>query len=650
MKKIYFFLTLLLSTFFVATASATGESRSNPINVTQAGKVILYGAEETTTDTWLCINETALGENNMIVFAFSGGHYGDVTFYDGNSSTPLETIAIGGENPTTVKKYWDAESTKMYICISQDGPNGSVMLSFATAKQGETHNNAVSARIGSNIVSKNAETVWYKFTANEKKVYTFDVKNCTISNILNADMRISSPANLASAGVAMSAGETVWFNVTDFSAGVSPTIVITAIEIKAGDEPDNAIDATNLSQFIFSVPADPNASENNGAAQTEHYFTYTASKSGFFQWGTTDESWVKGMFGCTVRDVTEGKNLDTPKKETLDNFVIYTIPVIAGHTYLIEQTIGHTKSARDITVFVSFEEATNPGDLPENPIILKLNSKEDLGRVISTTKYFSFTATEAGVYTATVHAGGQVRATTPHDGSWNITRDYSNTELQMHIDDEITLAAGDVLSLQVTLTSDLDIHTNGSDASKPNYYILITKNAGSNVPGVRDGEDIEHAIIGEPDKAYDLYQSSDEDYYDRYYKVVVPANATLYVTTSHDPTIGNPKPINFTLNGKTWNDVKYTTTDIKDSEGKFLGCKYECATSAEERVIYIETDGVSFLYEGATWSYTIDGDVTAIGSIAIDANAEIYSISGTKTSRITKPGLYIVNGKKVAVK
>lgn len=475
MKQFYILLFALLTTV-CTTATAVGDKRSDAINVTAEGIYQLLGKKDANTVTWFCIDSSVLGGKDLVTAKIEGNNYGDISFYWNDDEDSNESYMIGGSagieiNPT-VKKYWSITGGKLYVAIYQSDESGTVDFSFTTAKPGETRFNAVDISLGKTTVETSLTKIWYKYTAQSSKQVIITSQNCTLGSAVGIDGRIVCHANLLEAGFRLTEGDEIYFPVN--YANASSVITIVEEDIKPGHYADYPIDATSLESFVLDIPGDANASTDS-SGQSQRYFQYTAAKSGFMMWGTDDASWIEGMYGCMVRDLTDKRTLNTPLTAINYDMLTYTIPVTEGHTYLIEQIVAHTKNARQATVYVIFIEP-NKGDTKDNPIELSLNSSLDLGRTITTTKYYTYTAAEAGVYTATIHAGGQVRATTPHDGSWNITRDYSYTDLQMHIDDEITLAAGDALMLEVTLTSDIDIHANGSDSSKPNYYILITKN------------------------------------------------------------------------------------------------------------------------------------------------------------------------------
>lgn len=619
MKKIYLLLCLLTAAF--TTAMAVGETRQNAINITSGSTHELLESAETNITTWFCINSSVLGANDLVTVALDSKNYGDITFYWNDETSSDEMYFISGpDEDKTVKKLWTISDGKLYIAIGQEGEGGKATFSFSKAKPGETRYNAIDLTTGDNKVSTDLTTVWYKYTytETESKQIVVTSNGCVLGAAQTLEGKNICPANLLDAGFRMVEGETFYLPVSNSDANATVTIALE--EIQPGYYSDYPIKATGVSSFILDIPADPSASTDS-SAQSERYFQYVADKDGLLMWGTGDSNWVEAAYGCVVRDVTDEKTLNTPLTEFTAGMITYTIPVIAGHTYLIDQSVAHTKQARQVTVYVMYKEPQQ-GDTKDNPFSLKLSETFDLGRKTATTKYYRFTATAAGIYTATIHAGGQVRATTPQDGSWNIGRDYSIQELQMHIDKEITLAAGESLLLEVTLTSDIDIHVDGSDSTKPNYSILITKNDGPE-PEHREGDGVKNAIIAEQGKPYPLYQSSAEDFYEHYYKIDVPANHSLIIVSNHPEAISSPSFINFTLDGNNWNEVKNTITIIRNVAGtKTIGRRYATTPIDEDRTVYVETDGISFLYEGATWTpilveMPIPGDANGDGEVSV---------------------------------
>lgn len=646
------YLFLILSICLPLQLLAAGETRETAISVSGPTTLALNGNNESNITTWFKIEPSAFTSADLITISISGKNYGDISIYENEDESPAEFHFIGGSsglslNPTI--KRLNSSSVHMYIAISQEGEGGSVNFNFSKAQPGETRDNAMTATEGTNSIQASFAPVWYKYTPTSNCIASI-YSAAGISNITNENGSLECLASLAAGGFRVQEGNTVYFH----TIGNTGSFSITLSDIKPGMFADMPLDITSTTSFDVELPADPNATTDS-SAQSERYWIYTAEKSGLLMWGTYDADWINGMWGCTVRDTTAAHTLNTPDTKVIAEMLTYTIPVIAGHTYLIAQTVCYNK-ARTVTVYAAYQEPQQ-GDTKEDPIILTLDKSEDLGRTTANTKYYSFTATTTGVYTATIHAAGQVRATTPADGSWNIARNYDIQDRHMHIDNEIALQAGETLLLEITLTSDIDIHANGSDASKPNYSILITSN-NSDIKEAREGEDITHAIEAQSQTAYSISQNSDEDYYDMYYKVEVPAGDTLIVTTSHPEAISSPACINFTLDGTHWNEVKANSTFIRNSENtKNIGRQYTVIPSESDRTIYIEVDGVSFLYEGATWSYTISTQATNINDrLAKGSDNTYFTLNGVQIDTPRKAGIYLVktngssNFRKIIIK
>lgn len=486
MKTIRFTIALFAAVLGFATmAHAEGESRETAISITGACQMNLLGEEEKNTTTWFVIEPAAFGENDLVTVSVASKNYGDVVFYEEGAQSEL--FIIGGANPSTLKKLWISKDKPVYVAIAQDGPNGSASFSLSVAEPGETRFNPISVTDGSSDIKAGFSPIWCAYTATASKVVSIKATS-SIGNAINYEGRNVCMANDMFSGFRMSEGTTIYFPVYSTMANLS----IELSDPKVGEYADMPLNITDMASFTIDLPADPNATTDS-AGQGERYWLYEAKQSGFLMWGTSDKDWQTGMWGCGVNDTTTHKRLESPETKITAGMVTYTIPVEAGHVYLISPTVCFSTKARTVTLYTTFIEPEK-GDTKDNPIVLKLNEEYDLGRVTSLTKYYAYTAKKSGMFTATVHAGGQVRATTPQDGSWNIRRDYSIQERQMHIDDEIYLNAGDMLLLEITLTSDIDFHVDGSDASIPNYSILITRNDGES--DEEDDDPVADAISG----------------------------------------------------------------------------------------------------------------------------------------------------------
>ncbi len=66
---------------------------------------------------------------------------------------------------------------------------------------------------------------------------------------------------------------------------------------------------------------------------------------------------------------------------------------------------------------------------------------------------------------------------------------------------------------------------------------------------------------------------------------------------------------------------------------------------------WVVVDNFSLMYlGGASQAETSDDPKTAISEVETVAQKAIYTITGVRTAKATKPGLYIINGKKIVVK
>lgn len=647
MKRIFSFLLVCLT--FLA-ASAQGESRENPIRVTANGTFELRGQSEQNLTTWFVIPAEAFGDScNMLTVSVSGGNYGDVEAFSANATDDVRVVYLTAQDAPKLKWLWEPTQGDVYVAISQDNEGGKATFTLTKALPGEVRESALEAVEGvNNIPAGVAPEVWFRYTATQDAIVNLRGV-ILLSNVIDAQGFISCIKSAVPEGFRLQAGAVVYFQLNSIGGDFS----ITLSEIPEGYYADKPIDVTEMNQFEVTIPNDPNATTDS-AAQSELYWLYHAQQSGHLMWGTDDSAWIAGMWGASVTDQTTGKRLGTPLTEIVAGMLTYTVNVEAGHDYLIAQTIGHGKG-RQANVYLLFTEGVT-GDTKENPIPLTLGQPTDLGRKAATTRYYLFTALADGTYTATIHAGGQVRATTPRDGSWNIGRDYSIQDRQMHIDDNIPLKNGETLLLEVSLTSDIDIHVDGSDADKPNYSILITLNEGTgevtpDVPGI----DPAHAIVAEHEDRFDIPQNSDEDYFPHYYAVDLQGGLDLYVVTHHSPAINSPACVSFSQDGGLhWGaaeqDNLYSDTILADADGKKVGRQYEVMAKMEDRHILIRVEGVGFLYEGATWQLILSGTPhpTAITHLSsTTTSAPCFDLQGRQVQNPTRHGIYFMQGRKV---
>lgn len=637
---------LLLFAFHLSILSvlAQGESRENPIRITADAKANLLGVSDANTTTWFLVPQDAFAGKNLLTVSVGGKNCGDVLFLPTGTPDQTETLIITPTSTRQIKHLWEEEQGDVYVAISQDNADGTATFAFSEARPGEVRRNALQAQEGENTVPSQCQgDTWYTFTA-PADTMVFLVNAPIVGNILDADGRIFASSSSAREGFRMRAGDVICFCL-QIVGNTSFSIKFDAIP--EGYYSDRPFDITTIPSFTLDIPIDPNAT-SDGAEQSERYWLYRAEQGGLMMWGTDDAAWTEGMWGVSVIDRTTGSRLNTPLTAVQAGMLTYTISVQAGHEYLIAQVIGHARQTRRVNVYTAFS-AGGQGDSSENPIPLTLNESLDLGRTASTTHYYAFTAQQDGIYTATVHAGGQVRATTPQDGSWNISRDYSIQDRQMHIDDNIHLRAGEALLLEVSLTSNIDIHVGDKDAGIPNYSILITQNDANPEPEEKKpGEDLEHAIPAQQGVQYAIPQSADENYRPCFYQVLLPAGNDLVVTTQHPEAISSPSCISFTHDGEHWNVVNPISQLLSNADGsKKVGRQYTVAATAEDRTLYLYVEGVSFLYEGAQWSLSIVPATDAIQHPSALPATDIYNLQGQRLKAVPRRGMYIQGGKVI---
>lgn len=102
------------------------------------------------------------------------------------------------------------------------------------------------------------------------------------------------------------------------------------------------------------------------------------------------------------------------------------------------------------------------------------------------------------------------------------------------------------------------------------------------------------------------------------------------------------------LTATNFNILITATENNNNSACIYTADATDVTNKKDETLTFVATDLKPLL----TITYEA-GDATDIRQVAIEATAEsqpIYTIQGVKVSNMSKPGVYIVNGKKVAVK
>ena len=597
-----------------------GEARSTAILVsgntveTLLGKASIGTEYYFNTTTWFRLNNEALAGQGLMTITLSGGNSGEVALIADGDTDPLKTYSLGegtGMLPlnSTVAFDIDPASHTYYVAIMQDNVGGTATFAFSPASPGETMGSALPATVGNNTAEAGK---WYKYTHEGDNL----IRISNVSTVLDAHGRLVANGSDVAMGFRMAAGQTIYFQADgDFEIAVA--------EITEGTVADKPViltlDQDGFGSFGFQL--------HGSDSDASRYVQYAATQTGTLMYGTDNTSVVEMAFGASVLDLTT-RNRITVAQRVQDfgtPYFTYTFPVIAGHTYLIEQTLQNNLG--EVLFMVTCTPAS-VGEVLEMPIAVGQQQTFDLGRKASQARYLCFIAQESGNYQLSVNAQGYVKRYLADGTSYSIQRDYAGgTEFH---NETIGLNAGDSILFSVETTADIEHLAGGvQDFFIPNYYAIVNRIAEA------DGSCLERAKAISGNTVITNGQSPVW-----YGPVTIPANERLVITAA-DSQFGSQTALVFITNEKgQWidneSDIQYQTQSTTHT--------YTLHPAAHDRVVYLVANG---LRPGARWA--IGDDLTAIHS-----TRETHKKSQIGYNLLGQPsngkGLVITDGRKKLVK
>lgn len=451
-------------------AAEAGSIRSSAILLDANTTKDLFGIPHSGDDyfnktTWFKIEKDgALKDNDLAVITIGGKNESGITLYVDDEELPSKSYLIGtgsGMLPegSSVKLDIDLTQHSYYIAISQNDVDGTASFVFRVAEAGETMLKAFTAVVGENQVSTAG---WYKYThSGDRKL----LKISGISNIYNENGGNVAEGDDVKIGFIVGDGTTVYFraNVGSFT--------ITLADVEKGMSADNPVIITNDEGAKFSMGS-------SAATDAYRYMQYSATEDGTFMYATQNAKVLEFCNSATVRDITDPnaiKAVNTIQEKSNEfgaPYFIYKWTVVAGHTYLIEQGLGNNYGT--VEFFPLFKPAEE-GETIGKAIAINLNEAKDLGRTVTTPKYYKFTASEAGNYLVSVQMVGYVRSYDADLKPSSISRSYTDG-LDYH-NATFALAQGETLifSCEASQAISRELSSGINDAFLPNYYATVTK-------------------------------------------------------------------------------------------------------------------------------------------------------------------------------
>lgn len=603
--------------------AGAGESRGAAILLEATGGYNLLGVPPvdveggknyTNTTTWFKIaKDGALKANNLVSVTIGGDNTTEVALYQNDEATPIKTYAMGDGSGmlaknSTVKLDIDLTQNDYYLGITQDDVNGTANFTFKVADEGETIAHAFTAEAGSNTVTTAG---WYKYThAGDRKL----IKVSGISKIVNEEGGLVAEGDDVKVGFVITEGTSIYFEA-------SGNFTITLSDVEKGMTADDPVIIDNENGATFNL--------SGAATDTQRFMQYSATEDGIFIYATQNASVLESAVSATVRDVT---NAETPKTVSIvqeesaefgETYFIYKWPVVAGHAYLIEQSLGNNFGKVE---FFTMFTAAEAGETIGKAFPIELYEAKDLGRQATTPKYYKFTAAEAGDYTLSVQLTGYVKSYDADGNATTIQKSYSDG-LVYH-NETFTLAEGESLVFSCQPSETIEHVAGGvNDAFIPNYYATVTtaENTG--------GLDYNH-----PETITENDEMSLDASNVWYGPITVPAETPLYVkATLNDET--ETSAVYFAVQTAT-SGLQWINKDTKLSveiEGKTQ--IFTLAPSTEERQINLL--GYGMLCAG-TFSYSFTEPTVTPETKTLTVTPKITYDSDTKslTIEVTLPELY----------
>lgn len=595
---------------FTLDAAQAGSLRSEAITLSAAGTQQLLGRAHEgedfyNTTTWFRLDRAALADMQIMTVDVRGDVNTTIELFTNEETSYTKLYVINATAQAPVQFEIDLSKNDYYLAINVDDAGAKATFSFAHAQPGETLGTALDATLGTN---NTVTGLWYRYTHTGNDYVTI-----TTSAIYDASGSvIIEGSEAASSGIRMSDGSTVYFRAT------SSTTTIASRAIQPGETSENpyviTLNADYSAAFTFNMPS--------GSSDALRYMQVTAPDDGTFLYGTGNKNVVDVACGATVYDITNGSRKAVSvlqEQRTYDvKMFVYEWTVVAGHTYLIEQTLEYGMGA--VEFLATFAPAAE-GETIDKAIALTEAVPYSLGRKATKATYYKFTAPEAGDYLFSAHVTGYVKGYEDGRG-YSIAKDYAGGS-EFH-NDVYTLAEGETVVFSAEPTTPIE-HLGGGvqDFFIPDYYLVMSK-VGTIGADISSADAIvTSGTIGNTNSWYG--------------PISVPAEHTITVTVN-DASVSGISAIFFSDTNAKWiNNEKEVSYSVSGTSHQYV-----LAKALTDRTIYIMTNGMN-----TTGSFTIEGitsGITAPASVATSEDNIYYTPAGQRTS--TPHSITIQKGKK----